>query len=76
MRTRFGEVSPPLVIAVALLAGCLSPARDHVDEILEQGRLRLITANNPHCYYIYRDSPAGFEYDLAHAFASSLGVEL
>ena len=36
----------------------------------------MITENNAHCYYIYRDEPAGFEYDLAHAFASSLGVEL
>jgi membrane-bound lytic murein transglycosylase F len=63
-------------MVVAFLTGCSPPARDHVDEILEQGRLRLITANNPHCYYMYRDSPAGFEYDLAHAFACSLGVEL
>ncbi len=65
-----------VVLAVTVLAGCSVLTKDHVDEILRDGRLRLITANNPHCYYIYRDSPAGFEYDLAHAFACSLGVEL
>jgi membrane-bound lytic murein transglycosylase F len=65
-----------VVLAVTVLAGCSALRRNHIDKILEAGYLRLITANNPHCYYIYRDSPMGFEYDLAHAFACSLGVQL
>ena len=36
----------------------------------------MITANTATSYYTYRDSPMGFEYDLAKAFADSLGVAL
>ncbi len=73
---RFREVRCWTVVVVAVLGGCSRPGHDHVDRILEAGCLRLITANNPHCYYIYRDTPMGFEHDLAQAFACSLGVRL
>ncbi len=44
--------------------------------ILKKGEITLITQNNAHCFYIYRDQPAGFEYELAKAFADHLGVKL
>ncbi|RPH52539.1 MAG: membrane-bound lytic murein transglycosylase MltF [Desulfobacteraceae bacterium] len=44
--------------------------------ILKKGEITLITQNNAHCFYIYRDQPAGFEYELAKAFAEYLGVKL
>jgi membrane-bound lytic murein transglycosylase F len=65
-----------LLGAAGSLLSCSTPDRDALAEIREAGTLRLITENNAHCYYLYRDAPAGFEHDLAHAFASSLGVEL
>lgn len=37
--------------------------------------LRILTANNAHCYYIYRDEARGFEHDLVLALAESLGLE-
>jgi membrane-bound lytic murein transglycosylase F len=45
-------------------------------KIIKAGQITIITRNTPHCYYIYRDEPMGFEYELAREFAEYLGVEL
>ena len=69
--------------ALALLMffpGCqkttVPPAPTALDRILEKKEITVITRNNAYCYYLYRDQPMGFEYDLARAFADSLGVRL
>jgi len=49
---------------------------DGLRRIKGEGKVRVITRNNSNCYYIYRDSPMGFEYELASAFAEFLDVEL
>lgn len=57
-----------------LAAGC---SRDNTLEgIRRSGKLVLITDNNAHSYYLYREKAMGFEYDLAKAFADHLGVDL
>ena len=33
-------------------------------KILKNGELTVITKNNAHCYYLYRDEPMGFEYEV------------
>ncbi|CAB1079320.1 hypothetical protein D1AOALGA4SA_7034 [Olavius algarvensis Delta 1 endosymbiont] len=45
-------------------------------KIEKSGQITIITRNTPHCYYIYRDEPMGFEYELAREFADYLGVDL
>lgn len=58
-------------------SGCVAPPTySTLESILEKGELTIITRNNSHCYYIYRDQAMGFEYDLAKAFADYLGVRL
>lgn len=47
-----------------------------LEEILEAGKITVITRNSAHCYYLYKDQAMGFEYDLAKAFADYLGVKL
>jgi membrane-bound lytic murein transglycosylase F len=38
--------------------------------------ITVVTRNTAHCYYLYRDQPMGFEYEMAQAFAEYLGVRL
>ncbi|MFC1829833.1 membrane-bound lytic murein transglycosylase MltF [Thermodesulfobacteriota bacterium] len=50
--------------------------RDVLERIKESGEIIVLTRNNAHCYYDYRESFEGFEYDLAKAFSEYLGVKL
>ncbi len=45
-------------------------------KILKNGEITIITKNAAHCYYLYRDEPMGFEYELAKSYADYLGVRL
>ncbi len=67
-----------LILAAIVTALMFSSCRekDRLDMIMESGRITFITRNNANCYYIYRDKPMGFEYDLAKKFADYLGVEM
>ncbi len=47
-----------------------------LERIKRTGFLRLITDNSIHTYYYYNGRPAGFEYELAVAFADFLHVDL
>lgn len=67
---------PALLIALGLLFTAACGEKDPLERIRESGEITVITRNNAHCYYIYRDNPMGFEYDLAKAFSDHLGVKL
>jgi membrane-bound lytic murein transglycosylase F len=47
-----------------------------LQKIVRTGGITVITRNTAHCYYLYRDQPMGFEYELAQAFADYIGVRL
>ncbi len=53
----------------------LKPDTD-LEAIKKRGYLTLVTVSNPTGYFMYKNTPMGFEYDLIHAFASDLGIEL
>lgn len=44
--------------------------------IIESGSLKFATRNSPSTYFIEKGVPAGFEYDLAKAYAEHIGVKL
>ncbi len=63
-----------LITGAILFFSCRE--KDRLNMIRQSGKITVITRNNANCYYIYRERPMGFEYDLAKAFADYLGVEL
>jgi membrane-bound lytic murein transglycosylase F len=50
--------------------------KNALKRIQQTGVITILTRNNANCYYTYRDSPMGFEYDLAKAFSEYLGVQI
>lgn len=57
--------------------GCDNPiVRNDLEAIKDRGELVVITRNSPTCFYVGPHGPAGFEHDLARAFADHLGVRL
>lgn len=66
-----------LIVAVCLLGcGCQPTDNTRLGAVKRSGELVVLTRNSPTTYYEGPDGPAGFEYDLAHAFAERLGVRL
>jgi len=71
-----------LISCSVLLAVCVHihnktiAASNTLERIEKTGTLRLITDNNANSYYIYRDTPMGFEYDMAKKFAEFLHARL
>lgn len=68
-----------LVILCGLwaISGCDAPlTQNDLEGLQSRGELVLITRNNAACYYEGPHGPAGFEFELAKAFAGYLGVDL
>ncbi|NVM23154.1 MAG: membrane-bound lytic murein transglycosylase MltF [Desulfobacterales bacterium] len=64
-----------LLLAGSLFLGACGE-NGALERIQEARTITVVTRNNAHCYYTYRDQEMGFEYDLAKAFADFLGVAL
>lgn len=64
-----------LLLAITLAAGCSSHP-GQLSTIKQRGTLIVLTRNAPTTYYVGRnDRPTGAEYELATAFAHSIGVK-
>ena len=68
--------SPFLLLLAGALLLCSCSENRALERIKKSDTIRVITNNNAHCYYIYRDQEMGFEFELARAFANFLGVQL
>lgn len=68
-----------LLLLTGLTVSCdsfLAPPKSSLEQILDRGSIVMITQNSGNTYYLYREQPAGFEYDLAAEFARYLNVDL
>jgi membrane-bound lytic murein transglycosylase F len=65
-----------ILLLLAVPAFLSHHSKTQLQAIREGGELILITRNTPTTYYLDKGKPAGFEYDLAKAFADFVGVQL
>ena len=63
-------------ICLGLLLVTCQPPPTLLEQILDEGTLRVVSRNSPTTYYFGPEGPVGPEYDLASGFAEQLGVEL
>lgn len=47
-----------------------------LDDVLEKGKLKVLTDYNSVNYYVYRGEPMGYQYEMLRAFSKHLGVRL
>ncbi len=65
-----------LILSIGLLVSACSEPVSLLQQIKKDGVLYVATRNSATTYYVGPDGKTGLEYDLAHRFASELGVEL
>ncbi|MFQ3200797.1 MAG: membrane-bound lytic murein transglycosylase F [Zhongshania sp.] len=63
-------------VLIAVLLNSSGVTSDNLQRIRDDGVLRVLTRNGSTIYYQSQGEPAGFEYQLALAFANHLNVDL
>ncbi|WP_165020925.1 transglycosylase SLT domain-containing protein [Dysgonomonas sp. ZJ279] len=69
----------PLLGILILSFSCKSKKENAVhdfDQILAKGELTIITLNSSTSYFIYKEEPMGYDYDLAQDFCDHHGLKL
>ena len=65
-----------LYLTLAALLGTCSSPPPLLEQVLETGKLRVVSRDSPTAFIDGPDGPSGPEYDLVRAFADELGVAL
>ena len=72
---KLNRVSLFVFLGVTLLLGSCSRSGDRLEQIKAKGELIILTRNAATTYYESREGFMGVEYEIAKAFADSLGVK-
>lgn len=67
------------IAMIMMLGGCITKQKPQVydfEQIKQKGELTIITLNSSTSYFIYKDEPMGYDYDLAKDFCSYYGLKL
>jgi len=64
-----------ILLFILMIFGCSEEKLTQIEQIQKRGVLKVITRNSPTTFYERADGQAGMEYELAEAFAASLGVK-
>lgn len=65
-----------LFLALSVITGCSGQSSSRLDNQELPDTLRVATLYGPHSYFIYRDEPMGFDYDLVKEFAEDHHIAL
>lgn len=67
-----------LVVFSTLFLACTSNKQpiDDFSEIKKKGKLTIVTMSSSTSYFIYKDEPMGYDYDLCKSFCDEYGLEL
>ncbi|MBK5720755.1 transporter substrate-binding domain-containing protein [Dysgonomonas sp. Marseille-P4677] len=72
-------ISICLLLCVCFLFSCKKKTERSIhdfDQIKEKGELNIITLNSSTSYFIYKEEPMGYDYDLAQDFCDHYGLKL
>jgi membrane-bound lytic murein transglycosylase F len=72
----FANTKQLCVITLLVLLTAITACSNKEENIQQQGTLKVITRNGPSTYYVDKNGPTGFEYELVKLFAEHLGVKL
>ena len=73
-------LSRSIILVIILNLSCIAVWEEmnrlSLKEIKRKGKLKVITSYNANSYFIYKDQPIGYEYELLKLLTKDLGVEL
>lgn len=67
-----------IISVMVMVTSCAEtkPTKRDFEEIVQSGELTIITLSSSTSYFIYKDEPMGYDYDLAKDFCDHYGLKL
>jgi len=76
MRKIVLSLAAVFLVSLTVLLNACAPQNSLLEQVRNDGELKVLTRNGPTTYYIGPHGPTGLEYELLQAFANHLGVKI